>query len=98
MSKLEKLSYTKIEEKKYEILNILGERASLSAIEELTKTQLVILVYTLIDKLYYEVNNKDYTDYDFKMRYCQNVKRSKESLVRESLFPMFFLGEFKDED
>ncbi len=82
MTKFDKMTFEEKEEEKKNIINILEDNPFLSGIQKLNKTQLLILIFNLVERLD-EILNKDYMEYrDFK-----DEVWDQECLIIETLNP-----------
>lgn len=84
MTKYDKMTYEEQEEEKKVIAKIIYNSPFLSGIQNLTKTQLVILVSELTERLDEKINC-DIDERDFK-----DIAWDKKCLIIETLNPNFF--------
>lgn len=88
MTKYDKMTYEEQEEEKKVIAKIIDNSPFLSGIQKLTKTQLVILVSELTDRLDAKINLDD--DCNLDERDFKDIAWDKKSLIIETLNPNFF--------
>ena len=88
MTKYDKMTYEEQEEEKKVIAKIIDNSRFLSGIQKLTKTQLVILVSELTDRLDAKINLDD--DCNLDERDFKDIAWDKKSLIIETLNPNFF--------
>lgn len=94
ISKFDKMTAEEIEMEKKEIAKIIDGNAFLSGLQKLNKTQLLILVNELTDRLDFEINLKG--DYDFDERDFKDIAWDYKCLLIDILNPNFF-KELNDE-
>lgn len=94
MTKLDKMSYEEQEEEKKVIVKIIDKSPFLSGVQKLTKTQLVILIYELTERLDTLINLADDCEIDY--RDFKDIAWDEKCLIIETLNPDFF-KEVKDD-
>lgn len=94
MTKYEKMTYEEEEEEKKVIAKIIYNSPFLSGIQKLTKTQLVILVNELTERLDAKINLDD--DFEMDERDFKDIAWDRKCLIIKTLNPDFF-KEVEDE-